>query len=127
MVTASAHPAVMTIQPELCPLVRCSTTLATTPSPSTIRIAVPKTSARMGDMALRLLVESEHVPVRIGEARSFFRSIGARRPDDATALSRDGVDRLANVIDHYINQQARLRGCRSASDPRTADSTDGIV
>src|SRR3954467_14793011 len=52
MVTPSAQPAVMTIQPELWPLVRCSTTLATTPSPSTIRIAVPNTSARIGDMAV---------------------------------------------------------------------------
>ena len=52
MVTPSAQPAVMTIHPELWPLVRCSTTLATTPSPSTIRIAVPNTSARIGDMAI---------------------------------------------------------------------------
>src|SRR6476469_2827521 len=56
MVTASAHPAVRTIQPELWPLVRWSTTLATTPSPNTIRIAVPNSSARTGDMAVPGLV-----------------------------------------------------------------------
>src|SRR5438105_8182182 len=52
IVTPSAQPAVITIQPELWPLVRCSTTLATTPSPNTIRIAVPNISARIGDMAI---------------------------------------------------------------------------
>src|SRR2546423_14115878 len=102
MVTPSAQPDVMTIQPELCPLVRCSTTLATTPSPSTIRIAVPKTSARMGDMALRLLVKSEHVPVRIRKARGFFRRVGAKRLNDATTLSGDDVDRRADIVDHHI-------------------------
>src|SRR5712691_11424526 len=50
IVTPNAQPATMTIQPEALPLVRCSTTFATTPSPSTMRIAVPKNSARMGDM-----------------------------------------------------------------------------
>jgi len=50
MVTASAQPVVMTIQPELFPFVRCSTTLATTPSPSTMRMAVPNSSAKSADM-----------------------------------------------------------------------------
>ncbi len=50
IVTPNAQPAVITIQPELLPLVLLRTTLATTPSPSMIRIAVPKTSARSGDM-----------------------------------------------------------------------------
>ena len=44
--TPSAQPAVMTIQPELLPLVRASTTLATTPLPKMMRIAVPMNSAR---------------------------------------------------------------------------------
>src|SRR3954468_13538812 len=50
MVTASAQPVVMTIQPELFPFVRCRTTLATTPSPSTMRMAVPNSSAKRADI-----------------------------------------------------------------------------
>src|SRR5687767_3024235 len=49
-VTASAQPVVITIQPASLPLVRFSTTLATTPSPRMTRIAVPRSSARSGDM-----------------------------------------------------------------------------
>ncbi len=45
--TASAHPVVMTIQPAFCALERASRTPPTTPSPRTIRSAVPKTSATM--------------------------------------------------------------------------------
>src|SRR5437016_4168551 len=43
----------MTIQPELYPLLRWRTTLATTPSPRMIRIAVPNSSARRADMVGR--------------------------------------------------------------------------
>src|SRR5687768_15174124 len=43
--TANAQPAVMTIQPELFPLVRGSTTFATTPLPNKMSIAVPMNSA----------------------------------------------------------------------------------
>ena len=46
--TPSAQPAVMTIQPELLPLVRDSTTFATTPLPKMTRMAVPINSARVG-------------------------------------------------------------------------------
>ena len=49
--TPSAQPAVMTIQPELLPLVRESTTLATTPLPKIMRIAVPMNSARLAFMS----------------------------------------------------------------------------
>src|SRR4030081_1706111 len=54
IVTPRAQPAVMTIQQELWPFVRWSTTLATTPSPSTIRMAVPNSSARIGDIVAGL-------------------------------------------------------------------------
>ena len=74
IVTANAQPAVMTIQPELLPFVRCSTTLATTPSPSTMRIVVPNSSARMGDIA-RGLPRHRH-PARMGGSR---RLLPARR------------------------------------------------
>src|SRR3954451_22755561 len=50
MATANPQPAVMTIQPPFCPLVRLSTTLATTPSPSRTRSIVPISSARSGDI-----------------------------------------------------------------------------
>ncbi len=49
-VTASAQPVVMTIQPEFWPLDLLRRTLATTPSPRRTRMAVPKSSARKGDM-----------------------------------------------------------------------------
>src|SRR5262249_22556666 len=58
MVTANAQPVVTTIQPELLPLVWLRTTLATTPSPRTIRRAVPRNSATRGDMAWRVRAES---------------------------------------------------------------------
>src|SRR3954463_5536461 len=45
MATAMPHPHVMTIQPLFCALDCASSTAATTPSPSRIRIAVPMTSA----------------------------------------------------------------------------------
>src|SRR5688572_16580842 len=48
--TAIPHPAVMTIHPPPLPLVRLSTTLATTPLPRMTRIAVPMISARKGFM-----------------------------------------------------------------------------
>src|SRR5687768_4622197 len=48
--TAIAQPAVITIQPELCPFVRSRTTLATTPSPSSTRIIVPMASASIDCM-----------------------------------------------------------------------------
>src|SRR5690349_6539193 len=51
-VTANAQPAVMTIQPLFWPLVRLSTTLATTPSPRMINSMVPSSSARKGDMGV---------------------------------------------------------------------------
>src|SRR3982751_1967229 len=66
MVTAVAQPVAMTIQPELFPLVRWSTTLATTPSPRTIRSAVPKNSARMGDIRVRAEVGVKSVGRRRG-------------------------------------------------------------
>src|SRR5438105_4673929 len=127
MVTPNAQPAVMTIQPELCPFVRCSTTLATTPSPSTIRIAVPKTSARMGDMLLRLLVESKHIPVRICKAGGFFGGIAAQRLHDETAVPSDGFDGRSDVVDHHIDEKPGVRRERTAGDPGTTHSTDTIV
>src|SRR5687768_4683082 len=48
--TAIAHPQVITIQPEPDPFVSLSTTFATTPSPSSKRIAVPTSSAMNADM-----------------------------------------------------------------------------
>src|SRR3712207_6251177 len=84
MATATAHPAVMTIQPEFSALEFLSKTPATTPSPRMIRIMVPINSARYacirspflersscrnvarcGEVALHLLVELEQ---RYGEA-----------------------------------------------------------
>src|ERR1043166_3918697 len=50
--TASAQPSVMTIQPELFPLVPLSSTLATTPSPKSTSNAVPINSPRNGFMNL---------------------------------------------------------------------------
>src|SRR5215510_12627991 len=58
MVTANAQPVVITIQPELLPLVWLRTTFATTPSPRMIRRAVPRNSATRGDMAWRVRAES---------------------------------------------------------------------
>jgi hypothetical protein len=46
MATAIPQPAAITIQPLFCPFDRASSTLATTPSPSTMRIMVPTASAR---------------------------------------------------------------------------------
>src|SRR5437899_10719360 len=56
--TASAQPAVMTIQPLFWPLVLFRTTLATTPSPSVIRIMVPMISARKMDKGAGVEVEA---------------------------------------------------------------------
>src|SRR4051812_48919885 len=55
--TAMPQPQLMTIQPALLPLVRLSTTLATTPLPRMTRMAVPISSARKGDMVGLLLEE----------------------------------------------------------------------
>lgn len=53
IVTAKAQPAVITIQPELLPLVcRKSTTFATTPSPKSTSRAVPISSAENGVMSI---------------------------------------------------------------------------
>jgi hypothetical protein len=54
MNTAKDQPVVITIQPELLPLVRAKTTLATTPFPKSTNSAVPKNSAARGLMAASL-------------------------------------------------------------------------
>src|SRR5215469_14280872 len=46
--TAMAHPVVITIQPEFCPLFLLKTTLATTPSPKMMSNMVPMISAING-------------------------------------------------------------------------------
>src|SRR5579871_6357755 len=66
--TARPQPQAMTIQPEPWPLVFCNTTLATTPLPSKMRMAVPISSARKGDM-LRASWVQRNLPDR-GVARS---------------------------------------------------------
>src|SRR5207245_11465988 len=48
--TASAHPVVITIQPPPSAIERVSNTAATTPSPSKIRIKVPRNSPSNGEV-----------------------------------------------------------------------------
>jgi hypothetical protein len=55
--TATAHPVVMTIQPEFCPFDRARSTLATTPSPNSTRIIVPIASARYAFMPAEPITE----------------------------------------------------------------------
>src|SRR5712692_8833717 len=49
-ITASAHPVVITIQPPPSAFERLSSTAATTPSPSKIRIRVPRNSPSSGEV-----------------------------------------------------------------------------
>src|SRR5215510_3812400 len=76
MVTANAQPVVITIQPELLPLVWLRTTFATTPSPRTIRRAVPRNSATRGDMAWRVRTGSMVVHERGVHARRWRSALG---------------------------------------------------
>src|ERR1051325_491265 len=74
--TASAQPSVMTIQPELFPLVPLSSTLATTPSPNRISNAVPINSPRNGFMNLlfrcdRLRAAGDAARDEFADARDF--------------------------------------------------------
>src|SRR5207244_7166005 len=55
-ITANAHPAVITIQPPLSAFDRLSSTAATTPSPSKIRIMVPRNSPSHGEVIDRGLL-----------------------------------------------------------------------
>src|SRR5215207_8493942 len=54
LITAKAQPAVITIQPAFCALDLFSKTPATTPSPSRIRIIVPNSSPKNGDILVLL-------------------------------------------------------------------------
>src|SRR5690606_13326103 len=65
MATARAHPVVMTIQPAFWPLDRASRTLATTPSPSRMRIMVPMSSPIKGLM-IRPSLEWRRLSARPG-------------------------------------------------------------
>src|SRR6185369_4045230 len=89
---------VMTIQPELFPFVRWSTTFATTPSPSMMRIAVPKNSARTGDMGSGV----EREPTRPAERLRWARAVKAASERvvptvDRPLLGRRVEARIANV------------------------------
>src|SRR2546423_14560560 len=93
----------MTIQPEWYPLLRWRTTLATTPSPRMIRIAVRNSSARRADMV-----------GRAGRAMGILR---ASAGDSFLARSSVGNSRLYWLV---------LPGCDGAvSAP--ADNRNGAV
>ena len=78
--TANAQPAVMTIQPLFCPLLRFSRTVATTPFPKMIRSAVPMNSARGGDT-------TDYVNQPLSSSK-FYDIVSAQSP----CLSREGME-----------------------------------
>ncbi len=76
---------------------------------------------------LRLLIEPEHVAIRIGEARRDLRSVRPQRLHDAPAVRDDRLEGRLDAVDHDVEQEARRGRRGAAGDPGAAHLAHAVV
>src|ERR1044072_3221481 len=74
-----------------------------------------------------LLIQTENISGRVGEAGRDFRRIATNRLDDGPACRSDLIYGRSDAVDHDVDQQPDIGHRLAIQPPGAADFTDAII
>src|ERR1044072_7053894 len=74
-----------------------------------------------------LLIQTENISGRVGEAGRDFRRIATNRLDDGPACRSDLIYGRSDAVDHDVDQQPDIGHRLSIQTPRAADFPAAII